>query len=473
MKLLLFIALVLMVSCTPKEDKTLITGTIDNPVTENFQIIYQKDFISGERETLEITLDENNSFQTEVDITKDIVPAYLIIEGEDLITIFLEPGIDIHITADGDDIKGTLAFSGTNADNSTFLMEYSQKLDDKFKQQQVFEKIRNLKPAEFYEYAEDMKNTKLKLFEKLSVDKELSNNFKNYFKTNIKFDYYDKQINYPNYHMMLNQLAEEPELPENYYDFIEDAMDLLSDDKLATASYRNFLNSYISYYKKQNPDKVPEEKSHYEQNIYLAEKLYEGKNLEYLKAYYIFHKFNFGEFEKAKEYYETFLEEQPDEEYITILSSIYETTKKLLPGNPAPVFELTDLNDETVSLEDFRGKVVYLDFWASWCGPCMREVPYAKELKSRFKDEEDLVFVYISLDDDLEAWRNTIEAQKMEGVHLKTGGWDHDVPKSYNVKGVPSYFIIDRNGNIFDNRAKRPSTEGVDDDLKAALELVS
>ncbi len=471
MNRLLIIALVLMFSCAQPEDKTFISGTIENPLTDNFEIIYSKDFISGKHETHNIELDENDSFSLELNITKP-TPAYLIIENEDLIMIFLEPGSDLRIFAYGHDVKGTISFSGKNADNNTFMAEYYQNLEDKYKQQQVFEKIRRLNAEDFNEFAGNMLNTKRKMFDKHSDGKNLSDKFRHYFKTDIKFDYYNKLINYPSYHKMLNQLEEEPQLTDDYYAFIENALDLLSDDNLTSANYRMFLNSYIEHYNKQNPDIFPEEKSLREKIHYLAEELFEGKTLEYVRAYYIFQEFNFGEFDRAERLYGLYLEEQPHEEFINILASAYELAKSLLPGNAAPGFELTDINGNKVSLEDFRGKIVYLDFWATWCGPCMREVPYAKELKKRFKDEKDLVFLYISVDDDQEAWRKGVEKNEIEGIHLNVEGRNHEVVRKYNVRSIPSYFIIDRNGLIFDNNAKRPSHEGIDDDLKAALELV-
>ncbi len=468
MNRLLLIVLVLVLSCSQEADKTFISGTIENPLTESFEIIYPKDFISGEQETHKIKLDENDGFNLDLNITKPIL-AYLVIENEDLMMIFLEPGSDLQIFAHGYDVKGTISFSGKNADNNTFMLEYFQNLEDKYKQQQVFEKIRKLDPEEFFEFAGNMLNTKLQMFEKHSGGKDLSDKFKNYFKTNIKFDYYDKLVNYPPYHKMLNQLEEEPELPEFYHDYIEDALYLLSDDNMLSANYRMFLSSYVEYYKKQNPEAVSEERSALEQYYYLAEELFEGKTLEYIKAYYIFRKFHFGEFEKAKELYELYLEEKPDGEFTNILVSSYEITKSLLPGNPAPEFDLTDINGNKLSLEDFRGKVVYLDFWATWCGPCMREIPYAKELKKRFKDENDLVFLYISVDHDEEAWREGVAENEIEGIHLNVKGRDHEVVRNYNVWGIPSYFIIDRNGVIFDNNARRPSHEDIDKDLQAAL----
>jgi thiol-disulfide isomerase/thioredoxin len=113
--------------------------------------------------------------------------------------------------------------------------------------------------------------------------------------------------------------------------------------------------------------------------------------------------------------------------------------------------------------------VVYLDFWASWCGPCMREMPYFRELKERLADQEDLVYLYISIDTDEQAWRNSVERNQITGVHLNTPGRERGVPAMYNVKWIPSFFIIGRDGNIYDNRPPKPSDPEIDQALLEAL----
>jgi len=143
----------------------------------------------------------------------------------------------------------------------------------------------------------------------------------------------------------------------------------------------------------------------------------------------------------------------------------------LAPGQPAPEFTLTDINGNQVSLSDFAGKVVYLDFWASWCGPCMREVPFAKELKKRMANQPDIVFLYISVDTDETAWRNTVAQQQIQGVHLNVPGFDHEVPQTYNLRGVPTFFLIGRDGKIINNRPPRPSNPEIDQVLNNALAL--
>ena len=416
MNRLFVIILAVLFAFTTKEEKTIITGTIENPLTERFEISYPKDLITGREEKHIIILDENNSFNLELNINKPVM-ALLNIKGEDPVSLYIKPGYDLHISADGDDLKASLNFAGKNADNNKFLFEYLNNflIDNKYLPQQVVNKMSVLEPAEFVEYWEEMLKTKKEPFYNIDENKSISEDLINFLKTEVAFVSFSYRLFYP---MFIITKDDWENLPEGYFDFLDDARSKMDDSRVISPAYHNFIKHYLEYYKIANPGEAPEDVSSVEANI------------------------------------------------------LFESFRRTLPGNPAPDFELTDINGETVSLSDFQGKVVYLDFWASWCGPCIREVPYAKELKKRFKDEENLVFLYISIDEDKEAWRNTVRNREIEGVHLNVRGRYHEVPSSYNVSSIPTYYIIDRDGVIFKNNAKRPSFEGIDDDLKAALELV-
>jgi thiol-disulfide isomerase/thioredoxin len=135
------------------------------------------------------------------------------------------------------------------------------------------------------------------------------------------------------------------------------------------------------------------------------------------------------------------------------------------PGQPAPDFNIVGLDGKKYSLNDFKGKVIYLDFWASWCGPCMRELPFAKKIKQEYEGK-DILFLYISIDDDAAAWKKAVASKDIKGVHLNDPDFSGKVGKAYNLVGIPSYFLIDKNGKIISNNPPRPSSE---EELKKVL----
>ena len=92
-----------------------------------------------------------------------------------------------------------------------------------------------------------------------------------------------------------------------------------------------------------------------------------------------------------------FLGDNSYPEYTEVVEEVVRETSKFKPGQPAPDFTLDDLEGQSISLSDFKGQAVFLDFWASWCGPCIEAVPFLEKIKQRTRDQK-VVFLNISLD---------------------------------------------------------------------------
>lgn len=142
--------------------------------------------------------------------------------------------------------------------------------------------------------------------------------------------------------------------------------------------------------------------------------------------------------------------------YVEELQLAIQEATKFNPGKLAPDFEFTNLEGHKMKLSDLRGKVVYLDFWASWCGPCKGEMPHAKKMKEHFAGK-DVVFLYVSIDEKEAAWKKGIEAMDISGLHTRTSGWGGDLAKQYRISSVPAYFLIDKQGKFVFKQTPRPS----------------
>ena len=181
----------------------------------------------------------------------------------------------------------------------------------------------------------------------------------------------------------------------------------------------------------------------------LAQEKLEGRVLYWFLAEDLIRGFKRGSkfFSWAKDKWEEFQEINPHPEYTEAVQAALYKALKLQPGQPAPEFTLYDLDGQPVSLSQFKGQVVLIDFWASWCAPCIGDLPDLRRIKRKAADQP-LVFLNLSLDTDEAAWREAVDKHEIEGVHVRAEGWGADVAKSYQVNSLPSYYLVDSQGLI-------------------------
>ena len=136
-------------------------------------------------------------------------------------------------------------------------------------------------------------------------------------------------------------------------------------------------------------------------------------------------------------------------------------------GAPAYNFSLKDTKDQTVSMSDFKGKVVVLDIWAMWCAPCLAEKPYFQKVEEHFKDRNDIVFIGVSHDglDRKDVWKNFVAKKGYKNIEL-IANYDESIGKYYKVEGIPRLMIFDKEGKIVSVDAPRPS----DPEFKSLIE---
>ena len=142
-------------------------------------------------------------------------------------------------------------------------------------------------------------------------------------------------------------------------------------------------------------------------------------------------------------------------------------------GERVKAFDFTfpDVDGNQVSLSDFKGKVVYIDVWATWCGPCIAEKPALRNLKTEFNDR-DIVFMSVSIDSqrDKEKWREFLVAQNLSGVQLFAGDdAERGIMQPYGIRGIPHFILVGKDGKIILSNAPRPSSPQIRAVLNDAL----
>ncbi|TDQ09760.1 TlpA family protein disulfide reductase [Pedobacter metabolipauper] len=159
--------------------------------------------------------------------------------------------------------------------------------------------------------------------------------------------------------------------------------------------------------------------------------------------------FESSEFSNTVEIYNQYLQEGKTPEFKVQLTKYYTNLKNLSPGQSAPGFSLKDMDGNTVSLNDFLGKLVYIDFWGVHCGPCRKDIlDNGFAVHEKYKDKE-VVFVNICTDETEKPWKKATGSLNLKGVNLiveKPN--DSAVSKDYNVNSIPRYVLVGKDGKI-------------------------
>jgi thiol-disulfide isomerase/thioredoxin len=258
------------------------------------------------------------------------------------------------------------------------------------------------------------------------------------------------------------------EVPASYKQFIQPG-------KFSNASVLRIGEAlqFMNLYTKLNMALVPEqERKAWTQSDKLKWMMSQISN-DTLKSVFLKSQLEQLEVNNLSEFIETF---EPYKKYAKSgdVKAKYQSIYNLYIGDTAYIgkssynFTLPDTTGRMVSMKDFKGKVVLIDVWATWCGPCKAQFPFYKEIEEEYKDNKDIVFVGISIDraTDREKWLKMIQKEKLGGLQLldDTGKAFADL---YEINAIPRFLLIDKQGKWIEIRCPRPELK---EELKRYLD---
>lgn len=447
----------------------IFSGKIENPLSDKVIISELVPGI-GPKELAQTPVDANGYFHMKFPLMNSARLEWE--NGNQSSNLYMEPGDSLYVTINTEQFDETIVYSGSNPGANNYLARYfinfTNDDGEQDKHIQIIPQMQILKrePAAYLELIDSITQIQLDFLN--SYKDKLSPSFYKNEKTRIVYGAVYSKSMFPNMRKYYNQQSENPKelvLPDDFYAYFDNYS--FNDDELAAhAEYLDAAGYKLNYLSEKklgfetafNPEQ-------YMAQYELVPSFATGKSVHAIRMNLITNKLRYIDANELSDMVRVFVTSDADEALKSAVQQQYAEALTLSKGQPAPSFTLMNEKGEEVSLSSFKGKVIYLDFWASWCGPCIREFSHVPALKEAVSGS-DVAFVYISIDDDEAAWRKAMDKYKLGGTQLYAAGFGHEVAKKYRVNGIPRYMIIGKDGKILDGFPPRPSDKKLADKLK-------
>jgi len=434
-KYTLFLALI-FIQIQAQAAEVTFNVTIQNPTSTSLSVSILDDILSGEERGYMFNLRYGNQTSFLLNIDKEEV---LTVRYESAIfQLIVRPSDAPVITFDAYDVLGTLSVTGA-ASNRAFLelqrrypagfpnTTYSNSflplsLDESLAQQAQYQQ-----QSDYYAMLDQRRNDQRSIV----GDSPFLKNKINYENATYKLIY-----------LLANEFQYTPEAAKKQARSIVSALNLNDKSLLKYAFYTDALTAFTYV----NHLSVPSNREGEEFEYYEAlNNNLTGKVRAFMLSKLFYNAFRFGQTEIISRHYSNFKKGNPYPEYTSKLDVLFGERIQFNEDGPAPNFALPDENGRMVSLSDYKGKVVYLSLWATWCKPCLSGFQKSESIRKELADM-GVVLINISVDRDPNVWKATMSRVSMPGINLLSQ--DSAILATYDAGSLPVYNIIDKNGNF-------------------------
>jgi len=372
--------------------------------------------------------------------------------------LFLTPGDKLEIYFDYNNPIETITYKGTGAVHCNFIIENRRNFQDPYLGGNLIKQ--GLSNEEYKQEINKRWQNRQAFYSKYSKENELSRQFKYYAQGLVD---YSSILEHLFLQARLKKLNKSIENVSEFYSFLN--ADYFRNDSLL--DYSQQYLSTVSFYRSicENTQKYDTIHSKIYQDF---RSFYSNRTRDYLIAMYLIHAY--GSDENFVNDYHDFKNICEDNEILNILDEAFakynqsEIPKQVL-NSVIVSYEGKKLTLKKL-LSRYKGKVVYIDFWSSFCAPCLKEIPYLERLRSNVK-ELPIEIISFSVDNNSLEWKKTIDKMGMstDNQYLLSKSLQSDICSYYSIKGIPRFFIIDKNSRLVNASAPRASDSAIKEKL--------
>lgn len=463
---------------TWNEQPFVLSGKVLNadqyPQHKVIELIFYDILDLGNEKRTTATLDDSARFRIEVPVR--YLQDFYLNYGR-LTTLIAVPGKELDIEIDSriwdEKIKGGMVYvaGGSAASTNRNVLRYFDELPSgKYSFMNAQDAINEKSPLEYVAYVSAREKEYAAFTTRFNKKYKTDEPFRTWVNDYLKYDAWNDLLRY---------LWEKPhnasleiddfEVPTEYLSFLEEKYDQ-DDCSLLSSTHIDFLHEYYMLVQRRPKAKRQEALEAFRKDgipvgARILRSMIVGQTSGFTQNILLFRFYQMAL--KGKQLAEFEAIYQPADMtmlfFSTALAKEHQSLKDYLLGQEKVKVPLKELDSRIIqglidSLQHaYRGKVVYVDFWAPWCGPCMEEMPASKVLQQYFEGK-DVVFLFLANRCKADAWKATIANEKLGGVHWKiTDDQLKILSSELGISGIPHYTLIDRNGNIVDKDAPRPS----------------